>query len=132
MTDYMVMCLNDDYDNHESCSGFFERFCYDGQLYDHEATWKYQEIKSWVKETLESMGGFDNLPLPMQHAIYRDIDQDHLADWLQRKHELWLNDETEDEDEEEEEEEEEEEDVKDPLEPAPILPSRDCSVADPC
>jgi len=128
MTDFMVMCLNDEYDHRESdgeIPQFFERFCYDGQLYDDKPTWKYEEIKSWIKESLEIMGGFDNLPVAMQHAIYRDIDQDHLADWLTDKHTNWR-------DEEEEEEEEEEEDVKDPLEPVPDLPPRDCRVNDPC
>lgn len=105
MTDFMELVLKEEYERYESegeIPQFFERFCYDGQLYDEKPTWKYEAIRDWIKESFETMaeGGLSALPTMMQRAIYRDIDQDHLADWLTDKHTNWRDD---DEDEEEEE-----------------------------
>jgi len=128
MTDFMELVLREEYDDYENdgiAREFFKQFCCLNTLDDEKPVWAYEKIKDWIKNTLSVMGEFDGLPTMMQHAIYRDIDQDHLADWLTDKHTNWR-------DEEEEEEEEEEEDIIDPLEPVPDLPPRDCRVNDPC
>jgi len=131
MTDFMEQVLKEEYDRHVDDTtphDFFNQFCFADSAFDEEPNWSHQKTNDWIKNTLESLGGYDDLPQMMQHAIYRDIDTEHLVDWLTKEHKWWWASLAP----EQGGEEEEEDDVKDPIEPVPALPPRDCRVDDPC
>jgi len=105
MTDFMEQVLKEEYERYEvdvRVREFFKQFCYSDTLDDEKPVWVYDKIKDWINNTLSVMGEFDSLPPMMQHAIYRDIDQDYIADWLTDKHTNWWDERHEGEDEEEE------------------------------
>lgn len=92
MTDFMELVLREEYERYEvdmRVREFFKQFCYSDTLDDEKPVWVYDKIKDWINNTLSVMGEFDGLPTMMQHAIYRDIDQDYIADWLTDKHTNW-------------------------------------------
>jgi len=105
MTDFMETIMKEEHESYVNdtiADEFFEQFCYDSAR-DRQPNWSLEKIRDWVKEKLSMCSGFDTLPLMMQHGIYRDIDLDHLAEWLTKEHEFWWLDQQPEQEEEAEE-----------------------------
>jgi len=92
MTDYFEAYLTEDHERHEeenTLEEFFEQFCYANTTNDEEPTWSISKVATYVSDVFDNMGGYDDLPQMVQTAMYRDVDQDYLMNWITEAHAAW-------------------------------------------